>query len=227
MGAAGLNPPDVIISDGKFHRFSTNGNPKDDAGWYVFFEDSCGGVFGDFRTDCREIWQAERTIPLTPAEREGFNIRCEREHKKRNAEQKRRHETAAKEATAILVRATGDPYSHAYAVKKSVPLGLSIKRGAWPQRGWDDALLIALQDSTGKVWSIEAINIDGTKDYLHGGKKQSCFYSFGDLSGAKLVLIGEGVATVAAAVHATGLPGVAAMDCGNLQPVNFYQTAYA
>jgi len=35
MLKAGLKPPSKIFSDGKFHRFSTNGKPNDDAGWYV------------------------------------------------------------------------------------------------------------------------------------------------------------------------------------------------
>jgi putative DNA primase/helicase len=215
--AAGLNPPDVIHTDGKFHRFATNGKPKDDAGWYVLFEDVSGGVFGDFRTDLRETWQAERVKSLSSAEREAFKQRCEREHQKREAEQRRRHDTATKKAAIILSAATGDPGSHPYAIEKSVPLGSLVKRGAWPQRGWKDALLIPIQGSDGKVWSVEAINADGTKDYLKGGRKRGCFYQMGDLLQANQILIGEGVGTVAAAVSATGLPGIAAMDCGNLQ----------
>ena len=31
----GLVPTTEIVADGKFHRFSTNGKPSDDAGWYV------------------------------------------------------------------------------------------------------------------------------------------------------------------------------------------------
>ena len=34
----GLVPPTEIVADGKFHRFSTNGKPSDDAGWYVLNE---------------------------------------------------------------------------------------------------------------------------------------------------------------------------------------------
>ena len=32
---AGLTPPDVIKTDGKLHRFASNGKRNDDAGWYV------------------------------------------------------------------------------------------------------------------------------------------------------------------------------------------------
>jgi putative DNA primase/helicase len=78
-------------------------------------------------------------------------------------------------------------------------------------------LLIPIEGSDGKVWSIEAIKADSTKDYLKGGRRHACFYQMGDVLGANQILIGEGVGTVAAAVSATGLPGIAAMDCGNLQ----------
>ena len=38
MNRAGFNPPFEIKADGNFHRFSTNGKPDDDAGWYVLNE---------------------------------------------------------------------------------------------------------------------------------------------------------------------------------------------
>ena len=34
MHERGLVPPTELVADGKFHRFSTNGKPFDDAGWY-------------------------------------------------------------------------------------------------------------------------------------------------------------------------------------------------
>ena len=33
--AAGLCPPSEILPDGKLHRFASNGDPADDAGWYI------------------------------------------------------------------------------------------------------------------------------------------------------------------------------------------------
>ena len=212
----GLEPPDVI-EPGRIHRFASNGRRGDDAGWCKLFEDQCGGVFGDFRTGLFESWQAKREKPLTAAEHEAFKQSCERERQKRETEQRRRNEEAAKKAAAILSAATRDPDSHPYAIKKSVPLGPLVKRGAWPQRAWKDALLIPIQGGDRKVWSVEAINADGTKDYLKGGRKHGCFYQMGDVLGANQILIGEGVGTVAAAVSATALPGIAAMDSGNLQ----------
>lgn len=49
--ASGLTPPDTIMTDGKLHRFSSNGRRDDDAGWYVFYGDGIpAGSFGDWRT---------------------------------------------------------------------------------------------------------------------------------------------------------------------------------
>ena len=50
IAAAGLTPPDEIIDDGKIHRFSSNGKPRDESGWYVLHSDGvAAGAFGDWR----------------------------------------------------------------------------------------------------------------------------------------------------------------------------------
>ena len=47
---AGLSLPNEIIDDGKIHRFSSNGKPTDNAGWYVLFTDGiAAGAFGCWR----------------------------------------------------------------------------------------------------------------------------------------------------------------------------------
>ena len=89
----------------------------------------------------------------------------------REAEERNLHEAAALKAAAILNAATGAPATHPYAVKKRVPLGSLVKRGRWPQRGWNDALLVPIYGVDGRVQSIEAINTDGKKDSLKDGDK--------------------------------------------------------
>ena len=47
ISKAGLNSPNEIIADERIHRFSSNGKPTDNAGWYVLFTDGiAAGVFG-------------------------------------------------------------------------------------------------------------------------------------------------------------------------------------
>ena len=217
--AAGLIPPKVI-KPGRFHRFpGVDKRPGDDAGWCKLFEDGCGGVFGDFSSGLDGHWQVETERPNSEAERAAFRLRCESERQSREKQERQQHEAAAVKANAVLAAATGDPTGHPYAYKKRVSLGRLVKRGVWPQRGWDDALLIPIYGPNGHLWSLEAINPDGEKDFLKGGRKRGGFHPLGKIRGAARILIGEGLATVAAVHAVDSSPAVAAMDAGNLETV--------
>ncbi|MBI3918168.1 MAG: DUF3987 domain-containing protein [Betaproteobacteria bacterium] len=130
-----------------------------------------------------------------------------------------KHVAAAERAGQILATASGEPKTHPYWCKKTVSLGARVKRGAWPQRGWTDALLVPIYQRDGKVWGIEAIDEAGDKDTLKDCRKGGGFYPFGKIRGASRVLIGEGVATVAAALTGDDAPGLAALTAGNLKAV--------
>jgi len=125
-------------------------------------------------------------------------------------------EKAASLAELILEAADGEPDEHPYAVRKEVPLTEFVGRGTWPKKEWGDALVVPLFDESGRIWNIEAINEDGEKDSLKGGKRSGCFHPFGRVRGADRVLIGEGLATVAAVHDVTGWPALAAMTAANL-----------
>ena len=114
------------------------------------------------------------------------------------------HAKAATKAQEFLDAATGDPAQHPYAVLKGLPLGQRVKCGPWPEKGWSDALLIPLYDKNYIVTTISAINADGTKDLLAGGKMKGSFHPLGKITGAAKVLIGEGLATMAAAMAVGG-----------------------
>ena len=215
--AAGLNPPEAIHGDGKLRRFASNGNPNDESGWYVFHDDERpAGAFGDWRSDIAEKWRAENTREWTAAEKAEYRTRIATIERERNADDARRHTEARERATAILGAATGDATQHPYAKLKRADFGPLVKRGAWPQREWSDALLVPLYDAQGVVQTIEAINADGDKDFLLGGKKRGAFHPFNQIRGASRVLIGEGLATVMACVAGVEWPAAVAMDAGNL-----------
>ena len=70
MLKAGLKPPSKIFSDGKFHRFSTNGKPTDDAGWYVLNEYPIAvGSFGCWRSGLKGSWSAIEERNMTQEDR--------------------------------------------------------------------------------------------------------------------------------------------------------------
>lgn len=217
--ASGLNPPE-IIEPGRIYRFpglgKGNGNR---AGWCKLFEDGQGGVYGDWSSGISGSWKVNRDKPLSPIEQAAFRKKCAETRKAQESELAEIHAKIAIEARKILDAATADPSGHLYIKDKRISPTEGIKRGAWPQRGWPDALLIPLYDQTGKLTTVQAINADGKKDFLKNGKKAGCSYSFGNINGARRVLIGEGYATVAVVCATTEIPGVAAVDAGNLLPV--------
>ena len=220
MRKHGLEPPERI-EPGKFHRFPGIGkNNGNRAGWCRLFDSCDGGVFGDWSSGLSISWQARRDNPMSEAERIAFNFMAE--HSRRQAKEMKRQEqeAAAAQAKLILQQATGDPAGHPYAMLKKVSFGPLVKRGPWKQRGWDDALLVPIFDESGAITSISAISPEGDKDYLLGGRKGGCFFPIDKIRGATgRVLIGEGLATAAAAVESTSLPGASALDAGNLAAV--------
>lgn len=169
----------------------------------------------------RDLGAWDDTTPtLSPAELQAMKEKAERAKAERLKADGIKHAKAEKEAKTILENAKEAPAQHDYNIKKGLPLGDQVKRGAWPQKGWLDALLFPIYSSSGTVTSIQAINPDSTKDFLARGRIKGCFYPIGKISGATgLIVIGEGVATVAAVCHVMGCPGVVAMSAGNLEPV--------
>lgn len=60
IAAAGLEAPDSINADGAIHRFSTNGKPRDDSGWYMLHTDGlAAGAFGCWREGLQSTWCAK------------------------------------------------------------------------------------------------------------------------------------------------------------------------
>jgi putative DNA primase/helicase len=181
---AGMEPPEVI-EPGRIQRFpgagKRNGNT---AAWCKLFNDGQGGCFGDWSSGFSGNWQVKRDKPLTATERAAFHRHVAEAQAQAEVEERSRHEAAAARTAEILAVATDDPVGHPYAIKKKVPLAPLVKRGAWPQRGWTDALLVPIYGNDGRLWSLEAINVDGDKDFLKGGKTSGCFYPFGQVRGA-------------------------------------------
>jgi len=65
MNEHGLYCNDVIIADGKIHRFKTSKTGKD--GWYIFYGNY--GAFGDWRRDIKETWVRSDAENLSAADK--------------------------------------------------------------------------------------------------------------------------------------------------------------
>jgi phage/plasmid primase-like uncharacterized protein len=213
MTEKGLTPPDSIIGDGKLHRFSSNGRPDDEAGWYVLYDGNiAAGAFGDWRTNqAVKSWIADIGRTLTPDEKRDFQKKQEELRILRDKETAQRRAAAKTKASGMLKSATDAPNDHPYLVRKKVQShGL---------RTWKDMLLIPMQDETGEVQSLQMISADGSKKFLTGGKMKGCYFPIGDFDKADEILIAEGYATAATLFEVTGLPVIVAYNAGNLLSV--------
>jgi putative DNA primase/helicase len=209
--SAGLIPPDVIESDGKIHRFSSNGKRGDDAGWYVLHDDGIpAGSFGDWRTDISQSWCADIGRSLTTAE--AAEHRAKVEAMKREREESIAHDQAeaAMKAKAIWGAAKPAHDDHAYLAGKGIKAS-----GA---RLYNDALVIPLS-SGGEVQSLQFISPEGDKRFLTGGSVSGCYFSIGNQNGAEALCIAEGFATGASIHDATCYPVAVAFNAGNLLAV--------
>ena len=82
---------------------------------------------------------------------------------------------------------------------------------------------IPAMDIDGKIWSIQYIGDDGTKNFAKDSRKEGCFHVLGGLeklADSPVIVIAEGYATAATIKEATELPAVvSAFDAGNLKSV--------
>lgn len=208
--AAGLPPPDHI-EHGRLIRFpGADKSARNTAAWCKLFDDGVGGVFGDYSTGLSSSWQAERSTPLSQAEREAFKRQIAEAKQQRDAEEKARHAEAATKAATIWEPATLAPDDHPYLVRKGIKAsGAKVSRGA---------LVIPVRNA-GKVLSLQFIDANGGKKFLSGGRVTGCYFSIGNPKGAAALCIVEGFATGATIHEATGYPVAVAFNAGNLLSV--------
>ncbi len=207
-----LVPPPIVIGDGKIHRFSSSGKPKDDAGWYIFFEDDIpNGAFGDFRSgQVVKAWKANIGRELSPEEEETFKAKQQRLRSERERDLSDRRAEAKRKAHGILGFSTLAHNNHPYLVSKNVQ--------AYGIREWKGLLVIPMIDESGETQSLQLISGEGEKRFLSGGKMQGCYFPLGKVEG-EIILIAEGYATAATVHEATRLPVIVAFNAGNLMGV--------
>lgn len=81
------------------------------------------------------------------------------------------------------------------------------------------SIAIPLRDADGKLWSLQAINDQGTKLFPKYGRKSGCFHLICSVEDGDVLAVAEGYATAASIHMATEWPVVVAIDSGNLLPV--------
>lgn len=207
--AAGLTPPDAFEADGRLHRFSTNGKANDDAGWYTLYLDGLpAGTFGCWRTGRKWGWCAKADHSMTAAERETHWQRVKAMQAQREAEQEQRQQRAS-EVAALIWKLANPATEHGYLTRKGVnPYGIKCD---------GHHLLVPMQDTSGKLHSLQTIAPDGSKRFQPGGRVKGCYHAIGMPDGVLIVC--EGYATGASVHEATGHAVAVAFNAGNLLAV--------
>ena len=207
---AGLTAPDEIVPDGTWHRFASNGDREDDAGWYRFFPDGVpAGSFGCFRSGITQKWCSKSDRQLSETERAEYRRRIEETRRQRDHEVQRRHAEAQTRANTIWDAAGAAQADHPYLQRKQIqPHNLRVT---------DNGRHIVPVVIDGVITSVEFIWPDGEKKFLPGGTVKGGVFILGDLTEATtIILLAEGFATGASVHEATGNPVVVAFMVSNV-----------
>ena len=118
---AGLEPPNKILVDGLFHRFSSKGRPSDKSGWYVLSDLPDGviaGAFGCWRSIDKVKWSSVKMSTLSKEKQRQVKKAIKDSLKKAEHERKVLQEKASKEAESLWEKAKPVDQAHPYLSKK-------------------------------------------------------------------------------------------------------------
>jgi putative DNA primase/helicase len=218
-------PPEFHWNTPKFVRYHVEGDRKGSKnGWYRgYFDDYPVLFFGSWKTGISETFRPDHTGHTpTPEERSEWKRKAE----ERNAQRRAEEEKAAKLAEKIIWQSNEAHSEHPYLKKKNVqPHGLlQISRTELKAVAPDliiyrsgDLLVVPLQDTLGKLWSVQFITGAGEKLFLEGGRVEALYFPIGEIQDKGIIC--EGFASGATDHNATGQAIFCAMNAGNLPKV--------
>lgn len=216
---SGLEVPDQIILDGKWHRFRSGSTAKrlDRSGWYIGHADGIPCLnFGCWRMDITVTARADiGNRKWTAAEEMAHLSRIAAAKKQRDIEVERDRGIAANDAETIWsggVQATSD---HPYLKRKGVEAHGARVTG-------DGRLMLPLFSPDGELASLQYIDDthgQGEKRYHSGGQTGGMFWMLGTLDQPGVLYIAEGFATAATIHQTTNRPCIVAYSASNLVPV--------
>jgi putative DNA primase/helicase len=215
--AAGLEPPEHVVLDGKLHRFKsgTKGSAKtgDKSGWYVIFGDGIpAGRFGCWRMGFESPWRADVGRQFSPAEEMAHVRRMAEAKALRDAALEKQHEVAETTVATIWSQASLANAEHPYLKCKGVqPHGARITG--------DGRLMMPLFGHDGNLCSLQYIDNEGGKLYHPGAEAGGKFWMVGTMDEPGTLYVAEGFATAATIHEATGRPCVVSYSASSIVPV--------
>ncbi|MGC9457932.1 MAG: AAA family ATPase, partial [Halothiobacillaceae bacterium] len=220
---SGIQPPDTLpdLSPGHVVRYSTNGKPRDRAGWAVLYPDRRGAAYGCWRSGVQGQVFFGSAGGLSPAQRQTQRQQADAARRlaarQRHAEQQRAT-AAARQAWAS---ASPAPADHPYLQRK----GLSDPYGARVDSQGN--LLIPIGNADGDLISLQRIaphpaEAGPGKRYWPGAPVRGGHYWLRPPEQAERdapMLMAEGYATAASIADAIPEWAVCCcFSCGNIKP---------
>ena len=205
------NLNETPIFDGEIHRFNT-GESSSDSGWYVGFIDQSMTclIVGDWANGASfNKWTSKKR--MSDLEKIKFQTKINEMRQKQKEAREKQYEEKSAHVSARLESAANADQNHPYLVRKKIKAG-SVKT-------IDGNLAISLQDITGKIWSLQTIDANGSKKFETGARVRGCFHLIGGENVTDTILICEGFATGQTLFEATGFSVFCAMNVGNIEEV--------
>ena len=203
----------IRFDTSRVQRFAVEGDKgREASGWYIAHSGRVPvACYGNWRTGETHKWHADIGRDLTPEE-----VEQAREEARRSMElaEKQHREDAAKAAAECVAQWQGAqdaPADFPYLTRKGV--------GAYGLKVTPDGscLMMAIQDVSGNIVSMQYISADGNKRLKYGAEKSG---HFGLIQGeGEKTYIGEGYATCASIHEATGAEVIVAIDAQNMKKV--------
>ena len=224
MRQLGISPlKDInLILDGEIHRYAIEGDKATSKnGAYCIHADGIpAGFLQNWKTGLKTNWKfdtGKSDKDYSYFYSKEYRQKQEKEKKQKEEELKAKQSDAAEKARVYYEQFDKDPYNHPYLTKKNIlPYNIRINTAS-------NALAVPLKDINGKFISLQWIEADGKKTFFNGTTVKGGFWSIAldTVKGnpSDVVLLGEGVATMAKIYELTNLPCVAAMNCGKLSEI--------
>lgn len=203
------------IMDGQKHRMAVQGDKAgEQAGFYIGHLDGHpAGYIKNNRTGLEMKWKSKGYV-LDPERKAEMQAEAAQKLQARAAEQERLQEAAAQRVSKQMVGLV--PVSEPTTYMKTK--GIAPQAGAFTDQEGLKTYIPAI-DATGKQWTMQYIQEDGTKRFAKDSRKEGCFHIVGGeaaLAQAPALVIGEGYATAGSLSQVLEFATVAAFDSGNL-----------
>ena len=209
---------DHPIMDGRPHRLPTHGDRRNEkAGFYIASNVGIPSGFAqDNRTGQTSKWVA-KGHRLNQAERAQAHAAALREQEERERERKRLHAETAEYLERRLATFVAPAVTTPYLASK----GVQSFDGVFTDRN-GSLMVVPGYDASGKLWTLQYIQPDGTKRFARNSRQAGCCHPIGGwqaVASAPLLILAEGYSTAATIAQVLQRPTIACFNAANLVQV--------